>query len=94
MTNLTDKSTVAGNGFWVFFEPASDSPVPPAGDAYSLDDEDHHLEEKHKEEEEEADGAVSPKNKKTKNSFKMRAATLSCDSLACVAEYYRSVFKS
>lgn len=46
---------------------ACDSPVPPVGDAYSLDDEDHHLAEKHKEEEEEAEGAVSPENKKTTN---------------------------
>ena len=39
-----------------------DSPVPPVGDTYSLDDGDHHLAEKHEEEEEEAEGAVSPKN--------------------------------
>lgn len=45
---------------------ACDSPVPPLGDAYSLDDEDRHLAEKHKEEEEEAEGAVSPKNEKKK----------------------------
>lgn len=45
-----------------------DSPVAPLGDANSLDDEDHHLAEKHKEEEEEAEGAVSP-TKKTRNIF-------------------------
>jgi len=33
------------------------------GDAYSLDDEDRHLAEKHKEEEEEAEGAVSPETR-------------------------------
>lgn len=44
-----------------------DPPVPPLGDAHRLDDEDHHLAEKHKEEEEEAEGAVSPKNEKTKH---------------------------
>ena len=47
-----------------------DSPVAPLGDAYRLDDEDHHLAEKHKEEEEEAEGAVSPKNEKTNISLK------------------------
>lgn len=46
---------------------ASDSPVPPAGDANRLDDEDHNLEEKHKEEEEEAEGAVRPKKQETEN---------------------------
>lgn len=45
---------------------ASDSPVPPAGDANRLDDEDHNLEEKHKEEEE-AEGAVRPKKQETEN---------------------------
>lgn len=47
-----------------------DSPVAPLGDAYRLDDEDHHLAEKHKEEEEEAEGAVSPENEKTNISLK------------------------
>lgn len=46
---------------------ACDPPVPPPGDAYSLNDEDHHLAEKHKEEEEETEGTVSPKNEKTTN---------------------------
>lgn len=41
----------------------ADSPVPPAWDAHSLDDEDHHLAEKHEEEEEEADGAVGPEER-------------------------------
>lgn len=41
---------------------ALDPPVPPIGDAYRLDEEDHHLAEKYKEEEEEAEGAVRPKN--------------------------------
>lgn len=45
---------------------ACDPPVAPLGDAHGLDDEDHHLAEKHKEEEEEAEGAVSPENEKTK----------------------------
>lgn len=46
---------------------ACDPPVPPLGDAYSLDDKNPHLAEKHKEEEEETEGAVSPKNEKTTN---------------------------
>lgn len=46
-----------------------DLPVTPSRDAYSLDDEDHHLAEKHKEEEEEAEGAVSPKNEKRKLTY-------------------------
>lgn len=46
---------------------ARDPPVPPLGDAYSLDDKNNHLAEKHKEEEEETDGAVGPKNEKTTN---------------------------
>lgn len=54
---------------------ACDSPVPPLGDAYRLDDEDHHLAEKHKEEEEEAEGAVSPKNEKT-HTFHSKGCTL------------------
>ena len=52
------------------------SPVPPTGDAHRLDDEDHHLAEKHKEEEEEADGAVCPKRQETFN-YKPNVATSS-----------------
>lgn len=52
------------------------SPVPPAGDADSLDDEDHHLAKKHKEEEEEADGAVGPKRKKEAKLFLGGTSTL------------------
>lgn len=42
------------------------SPVAPAGDPNGLDDVNCHLEEKHKKEEEEAEGAVRPKEEKTR----------------------------